>query len=97
MIPSDRFYLSLRSRRSESGLGEGGFFVALLVVAAVAQVVPFLRLSVWQLAAAGRVRLDNGGFAASCVLEDCDAPNAALPFAPAYGFRVDVADVVCDL
>lgn len=43
----------------ESGLGERWFFVAFLVVAAVAQVLPFLRFSAGPLAAAGRVHLEN--------------------------------------
>lgn len=43
----------------ESELGEGGFFVAFLVVAAVAQVSPLLRFSAGPLAAAGRVHLEN--------------------------------------
>lgn len=94
MIPSDRFYLSLQSRRSESELGEGGFIVSLLVVAAVVRVV-FRFCHVGRFVAAGRVNLDDEGFAASYVLEECDAPNAALPFAPAHGFHVDVANVVC--
>ena len=88
MIPSDRFYLSLQSRRSESELGEGGFIVSLLVVAAVAQVAPFLRLSAWQLAAARRIHLENN----RPVLPrwpfpfvENDTPDAAVPFAPTLG------------
>ena len=93
MIPSDRFYLGLRSRRSESELGGGGFLVAVVVAAVVRVVFRFCRVG-W-FVAAGRVRLDDEGFAASCVLEECDAPIVSFPFAPAYGLRVGVADVVC--
>lgn len=88
MIPSNRFYLSLQSRRSESELGEGGFIVSLLVVAAVAQVAPFLRLSAWQLAAARRIHLENN----RPVLPrwpfpfvENDTPDATVPFAPTLG------------
>ena len=83
MIPSDRFYLSLQSRRSESELGEGGFLVAVVVAAVVRVVFRFCHVGAF--VAAGRVHLDNEGFAASCVLEECDAPNASLPFAPTFG------------
>ena len=46
-------------RALESELGERWFFVAFLVVAAVAQVAPLLRFSAGPLAAAWRVHLEN--------------------------------------
>lgn len=88
MIPSDRFYLSLQSRRSESELGEGWFIVSLLVVAAVAQVAPFLRLSAWQLAAARRIHLENNRPVLprwTFPFVENDTPDAAVPFAPTLG------------
>ena len=88
MIPSDRFYLSLQSRRSESELGEGGFIVSLLVVAAVAQVAPFLRLSAWQLAAARRIHLENNRPVLpiwTFPFVENDTPDATVPFAPTLG------------
>ena len=77
----------------ESGLCEGGFLVN-VVVGVNDQAFCFGYVG-W-FVVAGRVRLDNEGFTISCVLEECDAPDASFPFAPAYGFHVDVADVVCD-
>ena len=82
----------LRALSLESELGECGFFVN--VVGSVNDQV-FCLGHVGAFVAAGRVNLDDEGFAASCVLEECDAPDAALPFAPADGFHVDVANVVC--
>lgn len=46
-------------RTLESELSDGGFFISVLVVAAVAQVAPLLRFSAGPLAAAGRVHLEN--------------------------------------
>lgn len=78
----------------ESELCVGGFLVN-IVVGVNDQVFCFGHVGLF--VAVGRVHLDNEGFAISCVLEECDALDAGLLFAPAYGFRVDVADVVCGL
>lgn len=82
----------LRALALESELGEGGFLVN--VVGSVNDQV-FCLGHVGAFVAAGRVHLDDEGFAASCGLEECDTPDAVVLFAPADGFHVDVADVVC--
>ena len=81
-------------RALESELGEGVLLVT-VVVAAVVRVV-FRFGHVGRFVAAGRVHLEDEGFAGSGSLVKCDVPGAPLPFAPAYGFHVDVTDVVCD-
>lgn len=86
-------HVSWRPLSLESELGEGWFLVN--VVASVNDQV-FVFGHVGAFVAAGSIHLDDEGFVAPCGLEECDAPDAALPFAPAYGFHVDVADVVCN-
>ena len=83
---------SSRVKCLESELGEGGFLVALLVIAAVAQVTTLPRLSAGTVVAAGRVHFDNE----RSVLHkrpfiERDTPDAAVPFAPTLSESFDSA------
>lgn len=66
----------------ESEVGEGGFLVN-VVVGVNDRAFCFGRVG-W-FVAAGRVYFADEGFAGSGSLVKCDVPDAALPFAPAYG------------
>ena len=67
----------------EPELSEGGFFVAVVANCVNDQVFAFGHVG-W-FVAAGRVYLSDEGFAVSDRLKECDAPDAVVPFAPAYG------------
>ena len=70
----------------ESELGEGGFLVAVVVAAVVRVMFRFGHVG-W-FVAAGRVYFSDEGFTGSCGLEECDVPDAALPFAPTFGGNI---------
>ena len=70
-------------RALESELGEGGFLVNVVAHCVNDQVFCFCHVG--RFVAAGRVYLNDEGFAGSGGFVKCDVPDAALPFAPTFG------------